>query len=242
MFRFFPLILVLQGFCIYHAYKNYNLQWWFFVIFFLPLIGSLIYLYVHFYSRKNIENFSEGVKSVLNTNYQIEKLEKEVKVADTTTNRIRLADEYVNVGRVEEAIGLYQKSMTGISADDPELLLKMMKASYLHKDFKRVVECGEKIKNDYAFKNAEERVAYAWSLYYLGQSDSAETHFQDMNARFSNYMHRLEYSKFMQITERPTEAKNLLAELMEEYDQLDSYEKRLKKPIMKEIKQLYQQK
>lgn len=240
MFRFFPLILVLQGFCIYHAYKNNNLQRWFFIIFFLPLIGSIIYLYVHFYSRKNIENLSEGLKGVLNTNYQIEKLEKELKVADTTTNRVRLADEYVTVGRVAEAIQLYEKSMTGISAEDPELLLKMMKASFLHKDYNMVVTCGEKIKNDYAFKNAEERVAYAWSLYHLGQKEEAETHFQDMDARFSNYMHRLEYSKFMEETDRPADAKNLLAELMEEYDQLDSYEKRLKKPVMKEIRQLYQ--
>ena len=201
MFRFFPLILVLQGFCIYHAYKNNNLQRWFFIIFFLPLIGGLIYLYVHFYSRKNIENLSEGVKSVLNTNYQIEKLEKELKIADTTTNRIKLADEYVNVGRAEEAIELYKKSRTGISADDPELLMKLIKAGFLVKDYKTVVACGEKLQADFAFKNSEERIAYAWSLFHLDQKDEANIHFQDMDARFANHKHRLEYSKFMQATE-----------------------------------------
>lgn len=241
MFRFFPLILVLQGFCIYHAYKNNTLQRWFFIIFFLPFIGSLIYLYVHFYSRQNIENLSEGVKSVLNTNYQIEKLEKELKVADTTTNRVRLADEYVNVGRIEEAITLYKASRNGISADDPDLLMKLIKASYLVKDYATVVDCGEKMKEDYAFKNTEERIAYAWSLYHLGQKEEANTHFQDMDARFANHKHRLEYSKFMQATERSKEAKDLLGELLEEFDQMDNREKNSKKPIMREVKKLYQQ-
>jgi len=241
MFRFFPLILVLQGFCIYHAYKNNNLQRWFFIIFFLPFIGSLIYLYVHFYSRKNIENLSEGVKSVLNTNYQIEKLEKELKVADTTTNRIRLADEYVTVGRVEEAVNLYKTSMTGISAEDPELLMKLIKSGYLTKDYKTVVACGEKLKSDFAFKNSEERIAYAWSLYHVGQKKEAGIHFQDMDARFANYKHRLEYSKFMLETERPSEANDLLGEILEEFNQMDNREKSLKKPILREAKRLYKE-
>ena len=240
MFRFFPLILVLQGFCIYHAYKNNNLQRWFFIIFFLPFIGSLIYLYVHFYSRKNIENLSEGVKSVLNTNYQIEKLEKELKIADTTTNRIKLADEYVNVGRIEEAVDLYKKSMTGISADDPELLMKLIKSGYLTKDYKTVVSCGEKLKTDFAFRNSEERIAYAWSLFHLGQKEEADKHFKDMDARFANHKHRLEYSKFMFEMEQASEAKDLLAELIEEFDQMDGRERSLKKPILREVKRLYQ--
>jgi len=241
MFRFYPLIIILQGFCIYHAYKNNNLQRWFFIIFFLPFIGSLIYLYVHFYSRDNIENLSEGVKSVLNTNYQIEKLEKKLKIADTTTNRIRLADEYVKVGRVEEAVDLYKTSMTGISADDPELLMKLIKSGYLTKDYKTVVACGEKLKTDFAFKNSEERIAFAWSLYHLGRKEEAGVHFQDMDARFANHKHRLEYSKFMLETERSSEAKDLLGELLEEFNQMDGREKSLKKPIMREVKKLYQQ-
>lgn len=240
MFRFFPLILVLQGFCIYHAYKNNNLQRWFFIIFFLPFIGSLIYLYVHFYSRENIANLSEGVKSVLNTNYQIEQLEKELKIADTTTNRIRLADEYVKVGRVEEAVDLYKKSMTGISADDPELLMKLIKSGYLTKDYKTVVACGAKLKTDFAFKNSEERIAYAWSLFHTGKKEEAGKHFEDMDARFANHKHRLEYSKFMFEMERSSEAKDLLGELLEEFDQMDSRERNLKKPILRAIKRLYQ--
>lgn len=239
MFRFYPIVIVLQGFCIYHAYKNNNLQKWFFIIFFLPLIGSLIYLYVHFYNRKNIDDFSEGVKSVLNTNYQIEKLEKELKVADTTTNRVKLADEYLHVGRVEEAVDLYKSSMNGISEDDPELLMKLIKAGFLIKDHQTVIRCGDKIKSDFAFKNSEERVAYAWSLYYLDRKEEADLHFKDMDARFANHKHRLEYSKFMMAIERPKAAKDLLGELLDEFDQMDGREKKLKRTTWKEVKKLY---
>lgn len=241
MFRFFPLIIILQGFCIYHAHKNNTLQRWFFIILFLPFIGSLIYLYTHFYSKRNIENLSEGMKSVFNTNYQIEKLEKERRVADTVVNRSRLADEYVNVGRVDEAAALYQTCLEGLNADDPDILLKMLKVSFLQKNYLKAIECGDKLKEEHTFRNAEERVAYAWSLFKNGDVAAAELNFKAMDARFSNYMHRMEFSKFLKETNNPTASKALLTELIEEYDHMDGYEQKLKKPIFKEIKQLFRE-
>ena len=43
MFRFYTPILILQVFCLYHAYKNKSENWWYFLILMFPLIGSLIY-------------------------------------------------------------------------------------------------------------------------------------------------------------------------------------------------------
>ena len=136
---------------------------------------------------------------------------------------------------------MYNSSLTGISADDPELLMKLIKSCYLTKDYETVVKCGEKLKNDFAFKNSEERIAYAWSLFYLGQKEAAVVHFQDMDARFANHKHRLEYSKFLLETKQLNEAKDLLAELLDEFNQMDNREKSLKKSVVREVRRLYQQ-
>ncbi len=76
---FFPIIIMLQVVCLLHAYRNGSDQKWYWLILFYPIIGSIIYLYEHFYSRKNMADLSEGVKGVINSNYEIQKLEKEVK-------------------------------------------------------------------------------------------------------------------------------------------------------------------
>jgi hypothetical protein len=64
-------------------------------------------LYENFYSRTNLENISEGVKSTFFSNYSLEKLEKEAKVSGTITNKMILAGAYVESGRYSDAIKWY---------------------------------------------------------------------------------------------------------------------------------------
>src|SRR5688572_17709867 len=104
MLGFYTPLLFLQGFCLYHAYKNNVEQRWYYLIAFIPLVGCVIYLYHHFYSRRGIENIGQTVKLAVNSNYRIEQLEKTLRFADNVTNRINLADAYVQIGRFEDAI------------------------------------------------------------------------------------------------------------------------------------------
>ncbi len=74
MFRFYTPIILLQAFCLYHAYKRNEEQKWFWIILIFPAIGCLIYLYHTFYSKENIEDLTEGVKTSFINNYKIDKL------------------------------------------------------------------------------------------------------------------------------------------------------------------------
>ena len=103
MFRFITPLLILQVFCIYHVYKNKREYWWVWLIIFFPLIGCIIYVYKNFYSKKNIENLAEEVKSTTNSNYTIAKLEKELEFSDTIENKVKVADEYVGRGNFERS-------------------------------------------------------------------------------------------------------------------------------------------
>ena len=45
---------LLQVFCIYHAYKNRKETHWYFIIFFLPIIGGIIYLVTQVFNKQDI--------------------------------------------------------------------------------------------------------------------------------------------------------------------------------------------
>jgi hypothetical protein len=60
-----------------------------------------------------------------------------------------------------------------------------------------------------------------------------------MDAQFSNFPHRFEYDKFLLDNQRPDEAKAKLAELLDEIEHMDAFEQRQKRPIQRNIKQLY---
>lgn len=196
-------------------------------------------MYHHFYSRKNIEDLAEGVKSVLVTNYRIKELEKQLAFSDTTANKILLADEHFAVGNNQKAINLYQSCLTGIDKDDPSLLKKLIRVCYFERQYHLVIEYGEKLIPEKTFNIAIEKAYYAWSKHLTGKEAEAEDIFQSMDIRFSNYIQRIEYAKFLYETGSEELALEKLSELYAEIESMDRHEKRSKKAIAKEIRELY---
>ncbi len=236
--RFYPLVIVLQVYCFYHMYKNHNDQRWFWLIFFLPFFGSLIYLYIHFYSSGEIENVGEGLKQAVNSNYHTQKLERELEVSDTFRNRMNLADAYLIDGRYEEALELYESCSSGINEDDPIVLMKMLRANYFLSDHYAVIELGEKLKGEKVFQRSEEKTGLAVSYFQTGNLEKAEETFKEMDTRFSNYNHRIEYAQFLMNTGRIKASKGLLYSLKEEFKLMDNDSKRQNKRYIRRVELL----
>jgi len=233
------LVMALQAFCIYHAYSNRVEQKWYWIILFLPVIGSLIYLYTHFYSRQNIDNLEEGIKVVLNSDYATQKLEKEVEYSDTIITKTRLAEKYGELGRHDEAIALYLSCLEGFNSDSPGIVKKLVHLYYLTEDYSKAVDYGNRIKDNTEFSNSEEKIGYAWALYYSGDTEAAAAYFEDMDAPFSHYPQRMEYARFYFEQGKKEAALEKLNELLGEYEHLESYEKRLKKAIFRSIRKMH---
>jgi hypothetical protein len=231
--NYYYLILGLQGFCLYHAYKKHTDQKWYWIIIFLPVLGCGFYVYENFYSRRNVSNLTEGVKSFVDNNYAIEKLEKTLKFSDTYNNKVNLADAYIERGRLDEAIQIYESCRTGIYADNPELFQKLSNAYFLKRDYGKIIELSKKI-----VPVGEQRINYAWALHYSGESVKAEQIFQEMNRRFTNFQGRLEYSNYLIEKGNSVAANDILCDIIEEYDSMTSYEKKLKKDVVTEVRKV----
>ncbi|MFL5728659.1 MAG: CDC27 family protein [Cytophagaceae bacterium] len=240
-FGYYTPVLILQAFCLYHAYKNNNQQKWYWIILFFPLGGCLIYLYDNFYSRNKLKSFSEVAKNIVNSNRRIEQLEREVKFNDNVTNKINLADAYMTVDRYEEAVKLYESCLTGFRSDDPFVQMKLLSAYYQHKNYKKVIELGQKLSGYKDFKNSEQRIALAWAYYFENDHAKCLEVFKDCNRTFTNYKHRVEYSKALLQLNKPEEAEGVLASLLEEFELLKGYERSATRGLMREAKELTRQ-
>jgi len=239
MFGLYTPVLALQAFCLFHAYRNNSDQRWYWLIIFLPVIGCALYLYHHFYSRNNIQNITEGVKGIVNTNYRLEQLEKAYKFSNNLTNRVNLADAYVVYGRYAEAIDLYKECLVGFMTEDPVLRMKLMSAYFYSGDYETAIACGRELESEKTFRDAEEHIGYAWALHHTGRTDEARSRFEFMDRSFTNYKHRIEYCKFLQQTNRLEDLKTKLAELSEEVEHMKGPERRLRRDVIRDIKALY---
>lgn len=239
MYGYFTPVLILQIFCVYHVYRNHGDQKWYFLIIFFPLFGSLIYLYFNFVNRQNVESLTEGVKSLMNTNYEIEKLEKELRFSDTVANKVKLAEAYINGGRYADAVELYENCVGGIYSEKDSFKVKLLKAYFLNGDYEKAASLGKEIKWERELFNAQERIAFAQSLHQLGKIEEAREVFDKMDVQFANYPHRLAYSRFLAQVEEQQKAKEILDNLLTEIEHMDGYEKRMKRGIYNEVKVFY---
>jgi len=235
MFGLYTPLLALQAFCLYHAYRNNAEQRWYWLIIFIPLIGCVLYLYSNFYSRRTLQNISEGVKEVVNTNYRLEQLEKALRFSDSAANKLNLADAYVHYGRYNDAIALYRECLGGFMGDDPIVKMKMVEACFYAQDYASAVSYGQTLEQDSAFKKSESRIAYAWSLHHSGNSEQADRVFQDMNKPFTNYKHRLAYCTFLHDTKNIESLRDLLSELLEEFEHMKGNERRMYRNLITQV-------
>ncbi len=239
MIGYYTPVLILQAFCLYHAYRNNSMQSWFWLILLLPGIGCAIYLYHHFYNRSNIETIAEGVKTVVNSNYKLEQLEKAHRLSDNITTKTNLAGAYAAYGRYDDAIQLYQECLTGFMADDPTLQMKLLQTHFLKNDHKETIAVGRKLHHQKEFRNSTERVSFAWSLYNSGAIAEAEKEFQDMEKTSANHWHRMEYAKFLVLNNQKENAREKLGTLLEEFELMRGGERRVNSATMRDVRELY---
>ncbi len=239
MLRFYTPVLILQAVTLYLAYRNNSEQRWYWFIIFFPVLGSLLYLFDQYYSRKNISSITETIKEVVNSNHKTEQLEKALRFSDNTKNKLNLAAAYMEISRYADAINLYQSTLTGFMEDDPGVRMKLLDAQFRAKSYDQVIILGEELESEKSFKNAEPRLSYAWALHYQGKSEAAEKVFQDMNKPFTNFKHRVEYSAFLLESSKKQEAKFLLEELLQEFEHMSGPERKLHRDVNRNARNLY---
>jgi len=213
---FYYLIVALQAFCIYHAYKNSKPYYWYFVVLFIPVIGSLIYIITQVYNQNDAEKIQEEITTVLNPTKRIKDLEKKLEFVDTYTNRIELADAYFSNKDIPNAIISYKKTLEDTVQDDLYARQNLMLCYFQLKDYNAVIEHAEFIKDKSEFKGSKQQFCYGLALNELGKPDEAEAQLKQIDRPYSNYAERLELAKFYVENNRTSEGKELLNEISTE--------------------------
>ena len=110
-FMYYYLIIALQAYCIYHLWKHKTNYYWVFAILFLPVIGCILYLYMHAIKKRDVEKIQNELINVINPTKKIRDLEQDLEFADTFQNRINLADAYLENRDFSNAIVNYEQAL-----------------------------------------------------------------------------------------------------------------------------------
>jgi hypothetical protein len=199
---------------------------WIWIIVFLPVIGSLAYIFSEMLTGRQIDNVRSGVGSVFNPGGSIRKLEDQLRFSDTFHNRVALADGYLAVGQTNDAIALYEQSLTGVFTENEHVLKQLIVAYYNVGRYADIIPLAKKICNSPQFAKSRVHILYAMALEQTGNSQLAEKEFKTMNGRFAYFEARYQYALFMLRADRYEEAKKLLETIVYEGGHLSSRERR----------------
>lgn len=223
---FYYATLGLQALCVIHCLRKGTQNKWIWLIVFLPVIGSLAYIYTEMFTRGQVQNLKSGVGSVLMPSARVKKLEEQLRFADTFNNRIQLADAYLATGRTDAALDLYEKSLTGAFSENEHVLTQLIIAYYDKARYAEILPVAQKVYKQPQFARSRAHMLYALALEKTGNSALAEKEFKTMKAKFSYYEHRYEYGLFLGRVGRLDEAKQIFEEIVGEASHLSSREKR----------------
>jgi hypothetical protein len=232
------LILILQGYCIYHAYKHGNPYYWYFLILFIPVIGCIIYLITQVYNKRDAEKIQEEIVSVVNPTKKIKDLEKRLYFTETYQNRVNLADAFLDIKDYKNAIPHYLEALEDGSQNDFYVTNKLITAYYSIEDYGKVVLYAEKIKNQFEFKKSRAQFLYGLALEKLGNLEEAESNLRKIDIRYSFYNERLALAKFLISRDKTNDAKEILEEIHIESQNMTRPNKRIYGATVQEVDKL----
>ncbi|TAD84981.1 MAG: hypothetical protein EAY75_12100 [Bacteroidetes bacterium] len=223
---FYIITIALQVVCAIHCVKKGTQQKWIWLIVFLPVAGSLVYLFSEVFTRRDLQHVQLGVGAVLNPSGTIKKLEERLAFADTFQNRMLLADAELAAGHTKKAIARYESSLAGNFSENEHVLLQLCLAYSATEQWEKAVHVGRKVYKTPQFLRSKVHIAFAQALAQYGQLDEAEVEFRKMGGRYANFEARYQYGIFLAQQNRLAEAKQLWQQLTEEDKHLSGTQKR----------------
>ncbi len=222
---YYYIIIGLQIFCAYHAYQRGTLNRWIWLIVFVPVVGSIIYLFSEVFSGSRVRGPKVDIGAIINPGIHIKRLEDNLRFTDTFANRIKLADAYLAAGQTDKAVELYEASLTGTFADNEHALSQLLVAFYNQERYADVIAVAEKIRTSQKFAKSKAHLLYAMALENTGKTEAAETEFKAMKGRYSCFEQRYQYGMFLKRAGRDDDARRIFTDMLDEVPHLGSVEK-----------------
>jgi hypothetical protein len=118
-------IVAIQVMTLIHVVRTGRTQPWLFVVLFLPLVGSIAYLVAEVLpevlGQGAAQRAMASAKDKLDPERRLREAKDQADAIDTPQAHADYARELARLGRYADAVAVYDRIMSGLFADDPEL-------------------------------------------------------------------------------------------------------------------------
>ncbi len=214
----FLMVVILQAMFAAHAVQRGHGWHWVFIILFCPIVGFMVYAYLVAIPEMQYAQATGGiapeVKPFRDAESEIRYYRQKLDLADTVSNRVKLAETLVEYGRPEQAIPLYEQSLQGPYQNDLQLLQGLAHATFKANDFEKAREVLSTLIQ--AHPNArlqEPHLLYARTLGALNEFETACQAYQKLATTYSGPEAKFHYAMMLKAHGEVEIATNMLQEI-----------------------------
>lgn len=183
------LIWAIQLALIIHVLKTGRSRYWILMLFFMPLIGGVAYLLIEvlpeFSSSITGQRAVRNVKKTLNPGADLRHHAAAWEQSPNVDNARRYAEALLASGKTDEAEAIVDRSLKGLFATEPTLLLIKARIQFDHDLHADAVETLETLQeNNPDFRNADGHLLYARALEANGQNEKAVREYSAVSGYF----------------------------------------------------------
>ena len=212
------VVVILQAMFAAHALQRGHGWHWVFLVLFCPILGLILYAYYVVVPEMQYfqpdEQASSATQPFRDIDSEIEHYQRQVDLADTVSNRAKLADVLIKHGRPDEAIPLYEQSLQGPYKDDLQLSYGLAQAAFEAHDFSRTRDVlSHLIEAHPHARLPEQQLLYARALDALDEFSAACQAYQDLATIYSGPEVKFHYAMMLKARGEGEAARDLLQEI-----------------------------
>lgn len=195
-------VLIVQGLCVYHATQTGRQQQWLMILLLLPGIGSAAYFIFELLpdmanTRRGRKAFLD-VRTVIDPDREYRERKAQVELTGTPAAKAALADECARKGMYDDAAELYRAALTGLYADDPNLLLGFAKVLLDKGDPAEAQRALDRLRaKNPAFQSSDGHLLYARALEGQDKRDETLAEYEAVAAYYPGFEAKVRYALYL---------------------------------------------
>jgi hypothetical protein len=217
----FILVIAIQVIAAVHVLRTGRDMRWLFAIFFLSLIGCLIYFFVEVLpSLKQSPTARRALRvarATVDPGRGVRKGELDYERSQNIETAARLADELTKAGRFDEAIRVCTEARVGLFEDDPKILLALASAQFAAARYAATIATLDYLRDkNPGLRAADGHLIYARALEESGATERALKEYDALARYYPGAEARVRQALLFKKAGRTAEAQALFAAILKD--------------------------